>query len=241
VLAIAAVMIAPQLLTSRPVLRFRPLILVILGCITLGLILTFSRASMLAFAIGVTGIALFPRYRKFIPLIVLGAALLFVLPQTQRYIARFGQAFAGADLATQMRLGEYGDSLELISRYPVFGVGFTGTPTNDLYTHVASMYLIIANQIGLVGLGIYLVTIAAVFAYGGRARRAARAIPELEAIHLGIHAALIAALINATGDLYFFRLDFQASITLFWLVVALALASSNLALNRSESTVVKAS
>jgi len=165
--------------------------------------------------------------------------LLFLLPQTRSYIERFGQAFTGSDLATQMRLGEYGDSFKLISQYPVFGVGFTGTPQINLYTDVASMYLIIANQIGLVGLGIYALAIAAIFVYGWRARRYAATIPELEAIHLGYHAALLTALINATADLYFFRLDFQASITIFWLVVALALASSRLTFDVHESTVAK--
>jgi hypothetical protein len=64
--------------------------------------------------------------------------------------------------------------------------------------------------------------------------------PELEAIHLGYNAALIAALINAVADLYFFRLDFQSSVFSFWMVITLALASSRLALEAHESTVAKA-
>jgi O-antigen ligase len=101
------------------------------------------------------------------------------------------------------------------------------------------MYLIMANQIGLVGVGIYVLMIIAVFIYGWHARRRAATIPELESIHLGYHAALLTALINATADLYFFRFDFQASITIFWLVVALALTSSRLTFEVSESTVAK--
>ncbi len=236
-LAISAALIAPQIFAQKPALRWRWLSFLALGLVALALILSFSRASMLGFAISLSAVALFPRYRKFIPLILLGAVLLFALPQTRGYIERFGQAFTGSDLATQMRLGEYGDSLKLISRYPIEGVGFTGTPSIDLYTRVASMYLIIANQIGLTGLAIYVVMIASIFIYGWYARKAARDNPALEAIHLGFHAALLAGLINATGDLYFFRLDFQASITLFWLITALALASSYLALH--ESTVAK--
>jgi hypothetical protein len=53
-------------------------------------------------------------------------------------------------------------------------------------------------------------------------------------------------MVNAVADLYFFRLDFQGSITLFWLTVTLALASSRLVLERAparrseaESTLVK--
>jgi hypothetical protein len=63
--------------------------------------------------------------------------------------------------------------------------------------------------------------------------------PDLESIHLGYHAALLTALLNATADLYFFRLDFHASITTFWVIVSLALASSRLALEARESTVAK--
>jgi O-antigen ligase len=236
ILAVSAALFAPQLFAQKPVLRARWLTFGLLGVIVLALILTFSRASMLAFAIGVCFIACFRGYRRYIPIILLGATLLFALPQTRSYIERFTQAFTGSDLATQMRLGEYGDSLELIQRYPIFGVGFTGTPEIDLYTDVASMYLIMANQIGLVGLSIYLLTIAGVFVYGWHARKVAQKIPALESIHLGYHAALLTALINATADLYFFRLDFHASITTFWITVALALASSRLAL---EFTVAK--
>ncbi|MEO8609774.1 MAG: O-antigen ligase family protein [Chloroflexota bacterium] len=239
ILAVSAAMIAPQVFARKPIIRYRWIILGVLGLVTLALILTFSRASMLAFGIGVGFIATFKGYRRFVPMILLGACLLLLLPQTRSYIERFGQAFTGSDLATQMRLGEYGDSFKLISQYPVFGVGFTGTPQINLYTDVASMYLIMANQIGLVGVGIYAVAIISIFVYGWRARRYSATIPELESIHLGYHAALLTALINATADLYFFRLDFQASITIFWLVVALALASSRLTFDVHESTVAK--
>jgi O-antigen ligase len=236
-LAVSAALVAPQLFAARPVLRSRWLALIVLGLITLGLMLSFSRASMLAFAVGLVFIALFRPYRRFWLLMLAGMALLLVLPQTQRYIARFGEAFAAADLATQMRLGEYTDSLRLIARYPITGVGFTGAPEIDIYTDVANMYLIMANQIGLVGVAVFLAAMGGVFVYARLAWRAARANPHLAAIHLGCHAALITALVNATADLYFFRLDFQGSITLFWTTVALAVASSRLALH--ESTVAK--
>lgn len=227
-LAISATLVASQLFASRPVLRWRLLVILQMALVGAALFLTFSRASILAFAAGL-GIMALVRYRRYIPLLIAAALLLLLLPQTQVFVNRFVQAFTASDLATQMRLGEYTDSLRLISRYPVFGVGFTGTPERDLYTDVASMYLIMTNQIGLVGLGLFLLTIAGVFVYGLRAWPTARSNPDLEALHLGLHAALLAALVNAVADLYFFRLDFQASISLFWLVVALCLASSRLA------------
>ncbi len=242
ILAISAAVIAPQLFTRKPILRYRWLTLGVLGLIALALLLTFSRASMLAFGISLFVISLFPGYRKYLAMLIVGAALILVLPQTRTYVERFSEAFTGSDRATQMRLGEYGDSFELISRNPVVGVGFTGTPEIDLYTNVASMYLIMANQIGLGGLGLFFAMIAGVLFYGWRARRVGHTKhidPQLSAIHLGYHAALIAALINATADLYFFRLDFQASILFFWIIVALALASSRLIFETAELTVAK--
>lgn len=234
VLAITLVMIAPQVFARRPVLRTRWLTVLVVGLLGLALLLTFSRASFLAAAAGLGLIALI-RYRRFIPYLLVFGLLLLLLPPAQAYVERLVQAFTGADLATQMRLGEYSDSLRLISRYPIFGVGFTGTPDVDIYTNVASMYLIMANQIGLVGLGIYLTMIAGLFVYGLSAWPYARQDEDLDAIHLGYHAAVVTALVNAAADLYFFRIDFQGSITLFWMTLALALASSRLVLKRHVS------
>ncbi len=239
ILAISAAMIAPQIFARRPVLRQRWLTFGLLGLVTLALLLTFSRASMLAFGFAVAFIACFRGYRRYFTLLALGLILLLILPQTRGYIERFAEAFTGTDLATQMRLGEYGDSLELISEFPIAGVGFTGTPRITLYTDVASMYLIMANQIGLVGVGLFALAVLGVFAYGWAARQRAATQPEMESIHLGYHAALLAALINAVADLYFFRLDFHASITLFWVTVALALASSRLLMEQGHSTALK--
>ena len=241
-LAIAAAMIAPQVFARKPVLHVlasegRFLAWIVLGVVGLALLLTYSRASMLAIALSILFIGSFRGYRKFLPLILVGFIAMLLIPQTQNYLARFVEAFTGSDLSTQMRVGEYGDAFRLIRRYPITGVGFTGTPEIDIYTDAASMYLIMANEIGLVGVAIFASVIVSVFGYGLRAWRRVQDNPQLRSILLGYHAALLAALLNATADLYFFRLDFHASITLFWLTVALALASSRLAL---ESTVVKA-
>jgi hypothetical protein len=98
------------------------------------------------------------------------------------------------------------------------------------------MYLIMANQIGLVGVALFGTTMGGVLIYGARSWRHARENADLDAIHLGYHAALVAALVCGVGDLYFFRIDFQGSIVLFWLTIALALSASRVAL---ESTVDK--
>jgi hypothetical protein len=230
ILSVLACIIVSQFFGEKPVMR-RWITAGVLGLVVLMLVLTFSRTSMLGFAVGVLFIAVM-RYRKVIPLMIAGALLLLLLPQTQAYIERFAEGFSGADLATQMRIGEYTDSLRLISQYPVFGIGFTGSPSITLYTDVASLYLIMGNQIGLVGVGIYLLAVAGVFIYGLRSWNSAKLDPQLAAIHLGFHAAFLTAVVSGVTDHYFFRSDFQASIALFWIVVALCLATSRLALER---------
>jgi len=234
-LATAAILIAPQVLARKPVLRWRWLTLTIFAAVAIALFLTASRASFLAWGAGMFMIAL-ARYRRLIPLLIAGGLLFLFLPQTQAYLDRLSQAFQGADLATKMRIDEWTDSLELIGRYPLVGVGFTGTPDIDIYTDVANMYLMMANQIGLTGVAIFLLAMAGVFWYGRRAWRFAQNNPDVAAIHLGFHAALFTGLVNQIADLYFFRLDFQSSITWFWLIVALCVASSRLALQDAGKT-----
>lgn len=234
ILAVSAALIAPQLFAKQPVLRRRWLTWSIFGAIGLALFLTSSRSSFLALGVGVA-LLIFLRYRRYIPSLMLAGSLFLLLPQTQNYLGRILQAFQGADLSTQMRIGEWTDALELIARFPLTGIGFTGTPFIGLYTDVANMYLIMGNQIGITGILLFLLAMLAVLAYGYRAWRISRHSEALEAIHLGYHIALIVALVNAIADLYYFRLDFQSSITWFWLVVALCLASSRLILHPAEA------
>ena len=238
ILATAAMMVAPQVVAKRSLLPSRWLTAGLFAVVALALLLTFSRASFLALGAGLLLIA-FLRYRRLIPALLVAALLFLLLPQTQAYIDRLMQAFQGADLATQMRIGEWSDSLQLIGRYPFVGVGFTGAPEIDIYANVANMYLMMANQIGLTGLMIFLATMLGVFAYGHKAWQLARGNPEFAALHLGFHAALFTGLVNAIADLYFFRLDFQSSITWFWLIVALCLASSKLALEEGARNSAK--
>jgi O-antigen ligase len=232
ILAVSAMLIAPQIIAKRPVLRQRWLTALIFLLTAFALYLTNSRASFLALGFGI-GVIVLLRYRRFIPLLLLAGILFFLLPQTQNYIDRIFQAFQGEDLSTQMRIGEWTDALELISRYPLTGIGFTGTPFRNVYTDVANMYLIMANQIGLTGVFLFLLAMGGVMLYGLKAWQTTRRDPDLEAVHLGLHLALATGLINAIADLYFFRLDFQSSITYFWLIVALCVCVSRLGIQQA--------
>ncbi|MCX7682981.1 MAG: O-antigen ligase family protein [Anaerolineae bacterium] len=180
-----------------------------------------SRGSLVGVTVALGVIATL-RYRKLWWLMFTIFLLVAVLPQTQSYVRHFIEGVRGEDLATQMRFGEYKDALILISRYPWLGVGFAGAPDIDTYIGVANVYLIIAEQTGLIGLASFLLVIAVLFIRFWRARPLAAACPSLEPLWWGFHAGVIGALTGGIFDHYFFNLDFPHSATLFWLLVGLA-------------------
>ena len=197
-----------------------------LGLVVLALLLTYSRSSW----IGAVAAALFviaTRYRRAVlPLAGLLAALL-LLPQGELFVGRFQEGIAFQDLAAQMRLGEYKDALALIERYPWFGVGFGQSPDVSLYVAVASIYLLIAEQMGLIGLAAFLLTMATFAIWMAQQRRTATDAP-LKALQLGLNAGVVGALVAGLFDHYFMNLQFPHTVALFWLFVGLAAAASRL-------------
>lgn len=215
---------APQVFAARPLLP-RPLILSAVVLMFLCLILTFSRGAFLGLGVSLVVIA-FIKYRRLLPILALGAVLFWFVPITQNYISHLLDAFAGADLATQMRIGEYQDAFTLISRYPIFGVGFLGSPDLDTYIGVSSVYLLMAEQMGIVGVAAFLLTMGIFFyrsllAWLDGLQDDARLSPIL----LGVCAALIGAMTAGVVDHYFFNLDFPHSVTLFWVFVGLGVTA----------------
>jgi hypothetical protein len=216
----------PQVFATRSVMR-RWAAGLIVGVMAVALVLTISRGSFVGAGVALLGLGLF-RYRRIVPVLALAVGLILVLPQTQAYVVHFFEGVQGEDLATQMRFGEYRDALTLIGRYPVFGVGFTGSPDIDTYIGVSNVYLLIAQQMGLVGLGAFVLVMLVLFAWAWRARRAVRERPALEPMWWGLHAALVGALVGGIFDHYFFNLDFHHSVVFFWLLVGLAASATRL-------------
>jgi O-antigen ligase len=225
-LVIVTAVAVVQLFASQPVLRRRWLA-PLAGVMALCLLLTYSRGSMIGLAIGVA-LAGALRYRKLLILLAALAVLMLILPPTQGYVTRLVEGLQGQDLATQMRFGEYKDAFILISRYPVLGVGFTGTPDIDLYVGVSSLYLLIAEQIGLVGLFLFIVVVATCFVVTLRAWRRLPPGHPLEGDLLGYQAALAGALVGGVFDHFFFNINFIHLVALFWVVVGLAVAAARL-------------
>jgi len=226
-LVIVTAIAVVQLFADRPALPRRWLA-PLAGLMGLSLALTFSRGSMvgLGVALGLAGVL---RYRKLLWLLVLVALLMLLLPQTQVYVTLFAEGLRGQDLATQMRFGEYKDALILINRYPVLGVGFSGTPDIDLYLGVSNLYLLIAEQMGLIGLLIFLVVAGTYLVVTYRAwRRTARS-GVVEGHLLAYQAALAGALVGGVFDHFFFNINFVHLVALFWLVMGLGVAAARLA------------
>jgi O-antigen ligase len=225
-LVIVAALIAPQLGTRYPVVRKRWIAAAMLAVVVVCLVLTYSRGAMLGFAAALMYIAAL-RYRRLLLVMIVIGGLLLALPFTQDYLARFVEGAQGADLATQMRFGEYGDAVQLIARYPVVGVGFGGSPDIDLYLGVSSIYLYIAEAMGLVGLVAFLLVMVAIFAYATAMRHGVQKLPGLEALRLGLTAALLGILVSGIFDHYFFNIEFHHAVTMLWLTVGLTLTVSH--------------
>lgn len=225
-LLLVGALAGPQLVARKPLFS-RFVTAVIAGLIFLALVLTLSRGAMVGLVAGLGFVAL-ARYRRLLPYMVFGGLLFLLIPAAQGYVARFVEGLRGQDLATQMRFGEYLDALTLIARYPLFGVGFAGSPDIDVYLGVANVYLTIAQQMGLLGLLAFLLLMAVVLGYAFFNRRHFRSHPHLDAIWLGLHAALIGGLVAGIFDHYLFNINFHHAVTLFWLLVGMATAATRL-------------
>ena len=213
-------------LSARRSLFPKLLVWPMVGVMVVCLVLTFSRGSMLGFLVAVGFIA-FVRYRRLLWWMAVGGVLFLLLPQTQAYIAHFIEGLRGQDLATKMRFGEYKDALILIRRYPWFGVGFSGTPDIDLYIGVSSFYLLLAEQMGLIGLSVFLFIMGLFFTHTWQAYQKITD-DQLADILLGCMGALVGAMVGGLFDHYFMNLDFPHAVTLFWLFVGLAMAAVRL-------------
>ena len=218
---LVAALMLPQLVSSQPIFP-RWLTFVMLAMAALALYLTYSRSALLGLASAVTMLAVL-KYRRLIPLAIVGGLLLLLLPVTQEYVARLLEGLAGQDLATQMRFGEYKDALILIERYPLFGVGFTGTPDMDIYLGVSMLYLIIAENMGVIGLSMFVAVMIGFFVMALRAWRQGMSV-RMEALLLGYMGAILGALVSGIFDHYWFNMTYPHMTVLFWLYVGSATA-----------------
>lgn len=207
---------------------------IILVVVVTALALTYSRSAWTG-ALAATLFLAVVRYRRVWLILALLALLLYVLPQGESLVGRYQSGLAFQDPAAQMRLGEYKDAIRLIRLYPWFGVGFGSAPSVDLYVAVSSIYLLIAQEMGLVGLGFFLIIIATLFGYAFISLPHI-ADPALQTLQIGALAGVVGALVAGLFDHYFFNLHFPHTIALFWLFVALAVVATKLGKESEEKT-----
>ncbi len=233
-LILTATVALSQFFSKAPLLR-RSLLGAMLAVMGLCLLLTFSRGSWA----GLGAAALFMatvKYRRMWGWFALAGIALYVFaPQADVFIAHLISGARFEDQAAAMRLGEYRDALKLIARYPVFGVGFGAAPSVDTYLGVSNVYLLIAEEMGLLGLSAFLVVMGAFFAYAvPHLNRITD--PTMSGILLGLTAALVGAMVAGILDHYFFNLQFPHTVTLFWLIMGLAVVVVQIAGPAQEET-----
>lgn len=227
---------ASQLFAAKPLLP-RGLVAAMMGAAALALYLTYSRGSMAGLVVALLFLAVV-KYRRALVVLALGGALLLLLPPAQEYVAHFVEGVSGLDRATQMRFGEYRDALILIRRYPWIGVGFAGTPDIDTYIGVSNVYLLIAEQMGLVGLGVFLGTMILFFLLVARAWLRGGLGPERESILLGLSGAVVGVLVGGVFDHYLFNLVYPHMAGLFWLYLGLAVAALSARAQEADKGVI---
>ncbi|TAK21016.1 MAG: hypothetical protein EPO26_16130 [Chloroflexota bacterium] len=195
-----------------------------LAPILYALLLTLSRGSWLGFASGALLLTMLrrPRLLWLIPIVGSFGVVLFST-QLARFAEHFMKAVFARDQATGMRLGEYKDAFNLIQQNPLLGVGFGGAPSVDLYIGVSSTYLLVAEEMGLIGLGLLALILwrtlsGAWLAY----RSSSNAVASVATVG----SALCGMLVAAAVDRHFFDLRFQNISALFWMIVALVVVSS---------------
>ncbi len=225
-LILIAGLTGPQLVSPQPLFRRRWVILFFFLEV-LALYLTYSRGSLVGLAVGLLAVGIL-RYRKLLVVAIAGVLLLVLLPPAQAYVARFIEGVQLQDRATLMRLGEYKDALALISRYPWFGVGFSGSPDSDLYVGVSSLYFLMAEEMGLVGLAWFVVMMGVFFANLARAwRRGLNS--AMEGLLLGMIAAMAGVMVGGLVDHYLFNLVYPHMSTLFWVYMGLGMSIAGVA------------
>ena len=227
ILAVVGTILIPQIIHKPSLIRNKLTSLFILTTIVLALFLTYSRTAMAAFLIS-TIFIVFMTNRNFLWTIVLILLIITLLPWSHQYLSHFVQGISGNDLATNMRFGEYKDAIILISRYPVFGVGFGGAPDIDVYLGVSSAYLLLSEQVGLVGFSSFATILIILFTWGIKNKSRILSITQISSQWIGIYGAILTTTIVGLFDHYFVNLEFQASQTFFWIIIGLSIVTTKL-------------
>jgi hypothetical protein len=191
-----------------------------------GVLLSLSRASWLGLVAGLIFIGAL-RYQRILVVGALAAAAVLATAFGQAFIGRFTSGFSTADPATAFRVGEYANALTLLGRYPLLGIGFGSSPDIDVTAGVSSVYLLVGEQTGLIGLTTFLIALGLTWQTG--VRGLTRMVDAyLQGIRAAFLAAVSAAMVTGLLDHYFANQAFPHAVALFWLYAAALVAASSL-------------
>ncbi len=227
-LAVIGAIAATQTIVAQPIFR-RRIMIGMTGLIVTVLFLTFSRAALGGMIIAAIYVATV-RYRRLWWLIIgggiLATVLLVFLGVGEQFVNRIVQGVQFQDQANQMRLAEFNNAFAVIQAYPFFGIGFGRAPDIDLVAGVSSIYLAIAQRIGLIGLFFFLTLMGSLFVRSWASlNQAIRLHDEKHASWLiGLQAGIVAALAVGVLDHYFFNIEFSHMTALLWCTIGLKLA-----------------
>jgi O-antigen ligase len=223
---LALTLVVVQWASPRPVLPKSVLAVIALPTAA-GVLFSLSRASWAGLAIGLALIGVL-RYRRILVLGLLACLALLATPIGQDLAVRFVSGFSTADRATAFRVGEYANAFTLVQRYPLLGIGFGLSPDIDVTAGVSSVYLLVAEQTGLLGLAVYVVALLTTWwtGAGGILHADRPATAKLEGIQAAFLAALSGALVAGLLDHYFANQAFPHAVALFWLYAAGLIAAA---------------
>lgn len=244
-LMIVAVLTGVQLLARKPILsRWLLGAMFLLEIAAIGL--TQSRSALGGILVAAVFVATL-RYRRLWGWGIALGGMALVLGAGSGYFARIAAGLQFQDPASLQRLGEYRNALEIIGRYPVFGVGFGTAGELDLSAGVSSLYLTIAERAGLVSLLVFVLAMLAFFAHALPAVLASRRLAPahgapgdaewsaLDSTLLGGTAAMAGALISVGMlDHFYFNIEFPHMVALFWLIACLALTARRLLITQTN-------
>jgi hypothetical protein len=219
-LMLSIILALAQLVAERPFLPRRWSV-VLLAPMLPCLLITYSRSSWVGLFVAFLFMGIW-RYRRLLVVGLILLALFVQLPVSHRFTSQLISGLEAKDKAAAMRLGEAGDALRLISTYPAFGVGFGGSPDLNLYVGVSNIYLLMAEEVGLGGLAIFLVIIAVFFFWLLRSLSRLHD-PPCRDLAFGLVAAAVAAFSAGMLDRYFF--SFQSDIALMWWLLGMGVAA----------------
>ena len=225
-LMLALALIVVQWASPEPVLR-KSILFVLALPTAAGLLLSLSRASWLGLTAGLFLIGAL-RYRRILVLGSIVGLALVTSPVGREVVTRFISGFSTADRATAFRVGEYANAFTLLERYPLLGIGFGVSPDIDVTAGVSSVYLLVAEQTGLLGLGVYIVAVASIWLIGVRGLTVTRN-RKLQGVRAALLAASSGALVAGLLDHYFANQAFPHAVALFWVYAASLVAASGLA------------